>query len=69
MKKEIEYIVRYDDGNKLATMYCINEDNMKDLVDTLESKEIPYMVVKIKGQEAYKLRWLTDCKDLFGGES
>jgi hypothetical protein len=65
MEKKIEYIVRYDDGQRLATIYCIDEYNMKDLVDTLERQDIIYMVVKVKDTDNHKLKWLTDCEELF----
>ena len=68
MKKEIEYVIRYDDGHKIGTMYCINKDNMTDLVDTLERNNINYMVIKVKGLENHQARWLSDCDDLFKEE-
>lgn len=69
MKKEIEYVVRYDDGQKINTMFCTDIYNMQDFVDTLENLGCLYVVIKVKKETEkhlnFVLRCLTDFGDLF----
>lgn len=68
MKKLIEYVVRYEDGNVIGTIYCIDKDNMQDVVNTLEKANITYMVVKVKDADTFTLHCITNCDDLFGSK-
>jgi hypothetical protein len=65
MNKKIEYIVRYDDKNKINTIYCVDRFNMQDLVDTLENNNISYIVIKLNNMKDYQIKWLSDFSDIF----
>lgn len=72
MKKDFEYIVRYDDEHKITTLYCTDIYNMQDVTETLERLGCLYVVIKVKKDDEnhvlFKLRCLTDFKDLFKEE-
>lgn len=68
MNKKIEYIVRYDDKNKINTIYCVDRFNMQDLVDTLENNNISYIVIKLNNMKDYQIKWLSDFSDIFKEE-
>lgn len=68
MNKKIEYIVRYDDKNKINTIYCVDRFNMQDLVDTLENNNISYIVIKLNNMKDYQIKWLSDFSDILKEE-
>jgi len=68
MNKKIEYIVRYEEKNRIVTIYCVDRFNMQDLVDTLENNNISYIVIKLNNMKDYQVKWLSDFSDIFKEE-
>ena len=70
MKKEINYIVRYDDNQVINTIYCETDYQMQDLIKLLDRLDYGYVVIKIssKDKKLYSTKSLLRFDDLFEKE-